>query len=115
MAKAVCLDLSLVDAIEGGFAALARGEIVMPPIMSIDVHEYDGQVDAKSAYILSFPRFAIKIASGFPNNRLRGLPSGWGRLLQGSLNRRQPQSLSFRASLRVDPYRMCPAIRPLKS
>jgi ornithine cyclodeaminase len=75
---AVRLDRDLVDAIEGGFAALARGEVTMPPVMSIDIPDHDGQVDAKSAYIRGFPRFALKIAAGFPNNRLKGLPSGWG-------------------------------------
>jgi ectoine utilization protein EutC len=78
--QAVRLDRALVDAIEGGFAALARGEVTMPPVMSIDVPDHDGQVDAKSAYVRGLPRFALKIAAGFPNNRLAGLPSGWGMI-----------------------------------
>src|ERR1700682_2606755 len=78
--QAVRLDRDLVEAIEGGFAALARGEVTMPPVMSIDVPDHDGQVDAKSAYVRGLPRFALKIAAGFPNNRLAGLPSGWGMI-----------------------------------
>jgi ornithine cyclodeaminase len=76
--QAVRLDRDLVEAIEGGFAALARGEVTMPPVMSIDIPDHNGQVDAKSAYIRGLPRFALKVAAGFPDNRAQGLPSGWG-------------------------------------
>jgi ectoine utilization protein EutC len=77
---AVALDHPLIEAIEGGFAALAQGQVTMPPVMSIDVSDHEGQVDAKSAYIRGLPRFALKIAAGFPNNRAKGLPSGWGMI-----------------------------------
>lgn len=71
----VHLDLTLVDVIEAGFAALARGGVVMPPILSMDLAEMHGEVDVKTAYIPGFDGFAIKVSPGFFNNPKIGLPS----------------------------------------
>lgn len=72
---AVQLDLGTVDVIEAAFAALAGGEVVMPPILSMDLAQANGEVDVKTAYIPGFEGFAIKVSPGFFDNPKLGLPS----------------------------------------
>ncbi|MEY8838115.1 cyclodeaminase [Cribrihabitans sp. XS_ASV171] len=71
----VSLDLTLVDVIERAFAALATGKVVMPPILSMDLPEANGEVDVKTAYIPGFDGFAIKVSPGFFDNPKLGLSS----------------------------------------
>ena len=71
----VHLDLTTVDVIERAFAALAGGGVVMPPILSMDLAEANGEVDVKTAYIPGFDGFAIKVSPGFFDNPKIGLPS----------------------------------------
>ena len=73
--EVVALDLELVDVIEAAFAALAGGEVVMPPILSMDLPVANGEVDVKTAYIPGFEGFAIKVSPGFFDNPKLGLPS----------------------------------------
>jgi ornithine cyclodeaminase len=75
------LDKVAIDVVEEGFTRLAQGEVTLPPIMRIDVPEYHGEVDVKTAYIHGWDDFAIKVASGFFKNRDLGLPSGSGMML----------------------------------
>ena len=72
---AVGLDLTTIDIIEQAFAALAKGGVVMPPILSMDLHAANGEVDVKTAYIPGFDGFAIKVSPGFFDNPKLGLPS----------------------------------------
>lgn len=71
----VRLDRTAVDVIDAAFAALARGGVVMPPILSMDLHDANGEVDVKTAYIPGFSGFAIKVSPGFFDNPKIGLPS----------------------------------------
>ncbi len=73
--QVVTLDLSVVDVIEEAFAALGRGTVVMPPILSMELSEANGEVDVKTAYIPGFDSFAIKVSPGFFDNPSLGLPS----------------------------------------
>ncbi|WP_135502532.1 cyclodeaminase [Roseovarius aestuariivivens] len=73
--EVVKLDLETVDVIESAFAALAGGEVVMPPILSMDLPQANGEVDVKTAYIPGFDGFAIKVSPGFFDNPKLGLPS----------------------------------------
>ncbi len=73
--KVVALDLTTVDVIERAFAALASGSVVMPPILSMELAEANGEVDVKTAYIPGFDGFAIKVSPGFFDNPKLGLPS----------------------------------------
>ncbi|SDU31311.1 cyclodeaminase [Stappia sp. ES.058] len=72
---AVPLDLAAVDVVERAFAALATGDVVMPPILSMDLPMVNGEVDVKTAYIPGFDGFAIKVSPGFFDNPALGLPS----------------------------------------
>ena len=73
--RAVPLDLATIDVVECAFAALATGKVVMPPILSMEIAEANGEVDVKTAYIPGFDGFAIKVSPGFFDNPGIGLPS----------------------------------------
>lgn len=75
------MDESALDAISEGFSQLAVGTVDVPPIMRVDIEEHHGEVDVKTAYIAGKDSFAIKIASGFHENRLKGLPTGSGMMV----------------------------------
>ena len=61
--------------VERAFAALATGTVVMPPILSLEIAEANGEVDVKTAYIPGFAGFAVKISPGFFDNPALGLAS----------------------------------------
>ena len=71
----VTLDLETIDVVESAFRALASGEVIMPPILSMDIPAANGEVDVKTAYIPGFDGFAIKVSPGFFDNPKLGLPS----------------------------------------
>lgn len=73
--EVVELDLTTIDVVEKAFEALASGQVVMPPIMSMDLKDANGEVDVKTAYIPGFDGFAIKVSPGFFDNPKLGLPS----------------------------------------
>ena len=79
--QAVTLDLSLVDIIEKAFVALASGDVIMPPIMSMNLDEVGGEFDVKTAYIRGFDSFALKGSAGFYGNTALGLPSLGGLMV----------------------------------
>lgn len=79
--QCVDLDRESVAQVAAAFAALARGEAIMPPILSLDIAERHGEVDIKTAYLRGFDSFAIKISSGFFDNPMLGLPSLSGMMV----------------------------------
>lgn len=64
-----------------GFSQLAHGNVMLPPILRIEVPENHGEVDVKTAHIKGQDSFAIKIASGFHDNQTLGLPTGSGMMI----------------------------------
>ncbi|MDH3661591.1 MAG: ectoine utilization protein EutC [Alphaproteobacteria bacterium] len=78
---AVALDLEAVDCVEKAFAALASGKVVMPPILSMAIPDYHGEVDVKTAYVPGVDSFAIKMSPGFFDNPKLGLPSTSGLMV----------------------------------
>jgi ornithine cyclodeaminase len=75
------LDIAAVDCVEQGFSALASGDVVMPPILSMPIHEHNGEVDVKTAYVPGIDSFAIKMSPGFFDNPALGLPSTSGLMV----------------------------------
>lgn len=71
----VRIDREIIDVIERAFAILAKGDVIMPPILSLDIPAKHAEVDVKTAYIPGFDGFAIKVSPGFFNNPQIGLPS----------------------------------------
>jgi ectoine utilization protein EutC len=72
---AIGLDRTLVDVVETAFRKLSAGEVVMPPILSMELAEANGEVDVKTAYVPGLDGFAIKVSPGFFDNPKLGLPS----------------------------------------
>ncbi len=64
-----------LGAVEQAFSWLAEDKVNMPPIMHVEVADYHGDVDIKSAYVSGLDQFAVKLASGYFENVKRGLPS----------------------------------------
>lgn len=79
--RCVNVNLQAINIVADGFTALAKGNVTLPPIMRLDVPEHNGEVDVKTAYIKGLDTFAIKISSGFFNNRSLGIPSLNGMML----------------------------------
>jgi ornithine cyclodeaminase len=77
----ISLDLEAVACVENAFRALAGGAVVMPPIMRLDIHDANGEIDVKSAYVPGLDSFAVKMSSGFFDNPGRGLLSGSGLMV----------------------------------
>ncbi|ESR24570.1 cyclodeaminase [Lutibaculum baratangense] len=73
--ECVTLDLEAVDIVEEAFAALARGGVVMPPVLSMAIEAANGEVDVKTAYVPGLDGFAVKVSPGFFDNPGLGLPS----------------------------------------
>ncbi len=71
----VSIDQDAVTCIEEAFGLLATQAVVMPPIMSFHVPEYNGEVDVKTAYVPGIDNFAVKMSPGFFDNPKLGLPS----------------------------------------
>ncbi|MGB6116892.1 MAG: ectoine utilization protein EutC [Mesorhizobium sp.] len=71
----VKLDLSAIDCVEQAFAALATKPVAMPPVLRLDIPEFRGEVDVKTAYVPGFDSFAVKMSPGFFDNPRLGLPS----------------------------------------
>lgn len=77
----VRLDLEAIDCIEQAFAALAGGDVVMPPILSMAIKPFNGEVDVKTAFVPGIDSFAIKVSPGFFDNPKVGLPSTSGLMV----------------------------------
>lgn len=75
------LDLDAVACIEHCFRLLATTDVVMPPILRLDIAKNNGEVDVKTAYLPGMDSFAIKISPGFFDNPKLGLPSVSGMMV----------------------------------
>lgn len=73
--QGISLDSGAIDIIDQAFAQLSTGEVIMPPVLSMELPMVNGEVDVKTAYIPGFDSFTIKISPGFFDNPLKGLPS----------------------------------------
>ncbi|WP_084193827.1 cyclodeaminase [Salimicrobium salexigens] len=71
----------LVSVIEEAFTALASRQVIMPEIMRIDISEFNGEVDIKSAYIPGYESFCVKLSTGFFDNPKKGLPTSNGMMI----------------------------------
>jgi ornithine cyclodeaminase len=91
--RAVPLDLDAVDCVEGAFRALAGGGVVMPPILSMAISEFNGEVDVKTAYVPGLDSFALKVSPGFFDNPKIGLPSTSGLMILFSARTGQLEAL----------------------
>jgi len=74
--RVVGIDAEALLAVESAFGWLQQDRVSMPPIMHIPARDRNGDIDVKSAYVRGIPYVAIKIATGFQDNPVLGLPVG---------------------------------------
>jgi ornithine cyclodeaminase len=67
-----------IDAVERGFRALALGQATLPDPMVVELSRPTAEVHVKGAHLAGARFIVLKVATGFPANRERGLPSGDG-------------------------------------
>ncbi len=70
-----------LEAVRDAFVRLAKGQAVLPGVLSLDIPETRTEAHVKGAYLRGSKHFAIKAASGSYDNPSRGLPSGGGMVL----------------------------------
>src|SRR6267143_5499705 len=70
-----------VSAVERAFRALALGEATLPDPMVVELAEQQAEVHVKGAHLRGARHIVLKVATGFYQNRARGLPSGDGMFL----------------------------------
>jgi ectoine utilization protein EutC len=73
--QVVGLDQESIEATRNAIMALATKDVVMPPILSMEIPDHNGEVDIKTAYLPGLDSFAVKISPGFFDNPKLGLPS----------------------------------------
>jgi len=91
--RAIALNLDTVACIESAFVALSGGKVVMPPILSLAVHDYNGEIDVKTAYVPGVDSIALKMSPGFFDNPRIGLPSTSGLMVLFSARTGQVEAL----------------------
>lgn len=79
--EALVTGVDLVSEMEEGFIAYSEGRCVIPPVGELLLDEAPGEVHIKYGYTRGGDFYVVKIASGFFNNPLRGLPSGNGMMI----------------------------------
>lgn len=89
----VALDTDALAVVEDGFLRLARGEVEMPPVLSMEIRPHNGELDVKTAYVQGLPSFAVKLSPGFFDNPARGLPSTSGLMVVLSSETGQVQAV----------------------
>ncbi len=79
--ECVGIDRPSLDCVAESFGWLHDGRAMVPPVAHIEAADRQGEIDIKTAYVRGVDRFAVKIASGFPGNAARGLPTGSGMMV----------------------------------
>jgi ornithine cyclodeaminase len=91
--KDVLPSVELMDEIEQGFIAYSKGESVVPPVGELVIQKPPGDVHIKYGYLKGDDFYVIKIASGFYENSLHGLPTSNGMMLIFSQKTGVPQAI----------------------
>ena len=84
-----------IDAVQGAFEALGRGQVTVPPPIGLDIPEVDAEIHVKGAHIHGAEHFAFKLVSGFYRNPQIGLPMAGGLVLVFDANIGAPVGLLF--------------------
>ncbi len=77
------------------FAKLARGEVILPGLITLEIPETRTEAHIKGAYLRGARFFSIKGASGSYDNPSRGLPVGGGLVLVFDATTGFPSAILF--------------------
>jgi ornithine cyclodeaminase len=83
----------IVSLMRDALIAQFRGECETPMPMHLDIAAQQAEVHMKSSYRRGGRYFALKLASTFPTNTGRGLPTGNGMILLASAETGEPVAL----------------------
>lgn len=83
----------IIERMREALIANSRGECDTPMPMHLDIAPEQAEVHMKSSYRREGSYFALKIASTFPRNVTRGLPTGNGMMLLSSAETGEPVAL----------------------
>ena len=86
----------IVDLMRNALIAQFRGECETPMPMHLDIAGSQAEVHMKASYRRGGRYFALKVASTFPGNIGRGLPTGNGMMLLASAETGEPAALLAR-------------------
>jgi ornithine cyclodeaminase len=78
--KAVTME-DAISAMEKAFIAYSLKQASLPSVIQLDVPDQKGEVHVKAGYIFGERDYVVKIASGFWENRTKGLPISGGMML----------------------------------
>lgn len=70
-----------INAVERGFRSLGLGEATLPDPLVLELRDQQAEVHVKGAHLKGGRHIVLKLATGFYQNRARGLPSGDGMFL----------------------------------
>ena len=91
--RRVLVYTEIIGRMRDALIANARGECDTPMPMHLDIAPVSGEVHIKSSYRRGGRYFALKIASTFPQNVARGLPTGNGMMLLASAETGEPVAM----------------------
>ncbi len=83
----------VIDRMRDALIANSRGECDTPMPVHLDIRPEQGEVHIKSSYRQGGKHFALKIASTFPGNVARGIPTGNGMMLLCSAATGEPVAM----------------------
>ncbi|AHG92226.1 ornithine cyclodeaminase/mu-crystallin (plasmid) [Gemmatirosa kalamazoonensis] len=72
---------ALLDEIARGFVDYSAGRVAVPPVGHLGFDDPPGDLHVKYGHVRGDDVFVIKVATGFPGNVARGLPTGDGAML----------------------------------
>jgi len=90
--KSLLKEVDVVAAMAEGFRQYSDGNTVVPPVGELLFDDPPGDVHIKYGYLKNDDFYAIKIASGFYDNKSLGLPSSHGMMLL--FNQKTGQSIA---------------------
>lgn len=91
--EAAVAPAAAIAAMEAGFAAYSRGEVIVPPIGHLAFEDPAGDVHIKYGYWQGDLVFVVKVASGFYGNPALGLSSSSGLMLVFSARTGFPEAV----------------------
>jgi ornithine cyclodeaminase/alanine dehydrogenase-like protein (mu-crystallin family) len=87
--------VSCIEAVERAFVAYAGGRAGLPGVIHLDVPEVRGEVHVKAGYVHGGACWAVKVATGFPENPALGLAANSGLVLAFDTRTGLPAAVLF--------------------